>query len=234
VSWGLQFSEPIVLSDGSKLATLQDAYDHLNKCPKSEQDAEDWRAAVYCLIEAAKHGGAVAFARIAMLRAIKQQADRASALELIDLTMREVQQLKNDPVDPVPADEEASLSVPAVMNVIVEIVSSPAVPVKLDEPTSIQREREPTASIKPPDDLSLIAPENLQSAITKAVKNAEPAFVGVIVQRTTPKSRFDANWAIRGVKFGKADREKANKAVTSVVERMKGHFRLSDGRERSK
>jgi hypothetical protein len=231
VSWSLPFSEPIVLPDGSELATLRDAYDHLNKFPKSDQGAEEWKAAAHCLIEAAEHGGAVAFARIGMLRAMKQQAERAPTLELVDLTMREVRQLKTDHVDPSLRDREASLSSPEVMEVIVAIVSSPAAQVKLNDPTSMQQEREPDLSIKPTNDRSLMASETLQSAITKAVKKAEPAcetFVGVIVQRITPKSRFDANWALRGVKFGRADREKANKAVMTVVERMQREFRLSD------
>lgn len=231
MSWSLPFSEPIVLPDGSELATLRDAHDHLKKFPKSDQGAEEWKAAAHCLIEAAEHGGAVAFARIAMLRAMKLQADRAATLELVDLTLREVQQLKIDHVDSSSPDREASLSLPGVMEVVTAIVSSPPLPAKLSDTTSMQREREPLASIKPPDNRSLIASETLQSAITKAVKKAEPAcepFVGVIVQRTTPKSRFDANWALRGVKFGRADREKANKAVTTVVERMQREFRLSD------
>ena len=231
MSWSLPFSEPIVLPDGSELATLRDADDHLNKFPKSDQGAEEWKAAAHCLIEAAEHGGAVAFARIAMLRAMKLQADRAPTLELVDLTMREVQQLKTDHVDPISRDREASLSLPGVMEVIVAIVSSPALPVKLSDPTSMQREREPVASIKPTDDRSLIASETLQSAITKAVKKAEPGcetFVGVIVERITPKSRLDANWALRGVRFGRADRDKANKAVTTVVERMQREVSLSD------
>ena len=87
----------------------------------------------------------------------------------------------------------------------------------------MQREREPVVSIKSTDDRSLIASETLQSAITEAVQKAEPTcetFVGVVVQHITPKSRFDANWALKGVKFGRADREKANQAVTTVVERM--------------
>src|SRR5450759_1613290 len=93
VSWSLPFSEPVLLPDGSELATLRHAYDHLNKFPKSEQDAEEWKAAAHCLIEAAEHAGSVAFARIGILRAMKQQADRDPTVELVDLTMREVQQL---------------------------------------------------------------------------------------------------------------------------------------------
>ena len=227
MSWNLPFSEPIVMPDGSELATLQDAYDHLNKFPKFQQDAKEWKAAAHYLIEAAEQGGAVAFARIGMLRAMKQQADRGPTAELVDLTMWEVQQLKADRDDPIVRDQ-APLSLPGLMEAIVAIVSSPAIPVELSNSTSIGRGREPVVSIKPADDRRLIASETLQSAITKAVQKAEPGFVDAIVQRITPKSRFDTNWALKGVKFGRADREKANQAVTSVVERMQREFRLSD------
>jgi hypothetical protein len=226
VSWSLPFSEPIVLPNGSVLATLRDAYDHLNTFPRSDQDTEEWKAAAHCLVEAAEHGGAIAFARIGTLRAMRRQADRNPMLELIHLTMREVQQLKTDHTDPISRDREGLPSSPEVMKVIVAIVSSPAVPVELSDPTSMRRER--AGSIKSADDKSLIASDTLQLAITKAVQKAEPAFVDVIVQRITPKSHFDTNWALRGVKFGKADREKANRAVTTVVEHMQHEFRLPD------
>jgi hypothetical protein len=78
--------------------------------------------------------------------------------------------------------------------------------------------------------VSITIPE-LELAIAEAVKQAAPgceAFVGVIVQQTTPKMRFDANWALRGVKFGKADRETVNEALPTIVERMQREFRLSE------
>jgi hypothetical protein len=81
------------------------------------------------------------------------------------------------------------------------------------------------------DDRSSVSRERLQSAITEAVKKAEPsceAFIGVIVQRETPKSRFDANWAIRGVKFGRADRDKSRQALATIVERMQREFNLAE------
>ena len=165
---------------------------------------------------------------ISIVQAMKQQADRGPTAELVDLTMWEVQQLKTDRDDPILRDQ-ASLSLPGVMQAIDAIVSSPAVPVELSNPTSTGRGRKSLWSlIKPADDRRLIASETLQSAITKAVQKAEPAFVDAIVQRITPKSRFDTNWALKGVKFGRADREKANQAVTSVVERMQREFRISD------
>jgi hypothetical protein len=80
------------------------------------------------------------------------------------------------------------------------------------------------------DDRVSVSPAHLESAITEAVKKAEPgcqAFVGVIVKRETPKSRFDSNWAIRGVKFGSADREKSSKALARTVQCMQREYRLS-------
>ena len=80
------------------------------------------------------------------------------------------------------------------------------------------------------DARSSVSRDRLQSAITEAVKKADPdceAFVGVIVQRETPKARLDANWAIRGVRFGKADRDKCSKALTTIVERMQREFVLA-------
>ena len=177
-----------MLPDGSALATLREAYDHLKTFPISEQDAEEWKAAAHCLIEAAEHGGAIAFARIGTLRAMRQRADRTPTLELIDLTMWEVQQLTTNHTDPISRDREGVPSSPEVMKVIVAVVSSPAVPVELSDPTSMRRSR--AGSIKSADDKTLIASDTLQLAITKAVQKAEPAFVGVIVQRITPKSRF--------------------------------------------
>jgi TATA-box binding protein (TBP) (component of TFIID and TFIIIB) len=78
---------------------------------------------------------------------------------------------------------------------------------------------------------SSISQERLQSAITEAVKKADPAceaFAGVIVQRETPKEHFDVNWSIRGVRFGRADREKSKQALANIVERMQRELRLAE------
>jgi hypothetical protein len=84
---------------------------------------------------------------------------------------------------------------------------------------------------KPFDDRSSVSRESLQSAITKAVKKAEPgceAFAGVVIKRESPKSRFDANWAIRGVRFGRADRDKSGQALATIVERAQRYFSLAE------
>jgi hypothetical protein len=86
------------------------------------------------------------------------------------------------------------------------------------------------------DNRSSVSREHLQSAITEAVKKADPdceAFVGVIVQRETPKSLFAANWVLRGVKFGRADRDKSGLALATVVKRMQREFSLAADGPRS-
>jgi hypothetical protein len=78
---------------------------------------------------------------------------------------------------------------------------------------------------------SSISREGLESAITEAVKQADPAFetfAGVLVQRETPKADSGVNWSIRGVRFGKVDREKSGQALATVVERMQRKFSLAD------
>lgn len=78
--------------------------------------------------------------------------------------------------------------------------------------------------------VSVTTPE-LELAISEAVKEAAPGcedFVGVIVRHQPPKSRLDPNWAVQGVKFGKADRNMVNEALAAVVERMQREFLLSD------
>ena len=74
-------------------------------------------------------------------------------------------------------------------------------------------------------------PEELELTITEAVRTAPgcEAFVGVIVQRITPRSRLGATWELRGIKFGRTDREVAREALTPIVERMQREFRVTDG-----
>jgi hypothetical protein len=75
-----------------------------------------------------------------------------------------------------------------------------------------------------------ITREQLQSAITDAVRKSDPdcePFVGVVIARAAQLG-VASNWTIRGVKFGKADREKSNQALKSIVERMQLEFVISE------
>jgi hypothetical protein len=81
------------------------------------------------------------------------------------------------------------------------------------------------------DHRQAISQADLVSAITDAVKQSDPdcsGFVDVIVQQIKPKSQFDPNWAIRGIRFGRSDRQKATQAVDAIVARMQREFRLAE------
>ena len=73
--------------------------------------------------------------------------------------------------------------------------------------------------------------EELELIIREAVKAAPGCedFVGVVIERVTPKSRLDATWEIRGIRFGGMDRKIAREALTPIVERMQQEFRLING-----
>jgi hypothetical protein len=69
--WSTPFDEPIALSGGRKLVTLQQAADYIIKLPDAKQKQPHWQLAVQNLINAAETGGGwLMFARIAMLRAL--------------------------------------------------------------------------------------------------------------------------------------------------------------------
>jgi hypothetical protein len=78
-------------------------------------------------------------------------------------------------------------------------------------------------------DQGSIAPQDLEAAISKAVKVAPGCeeFAGVIVQAKPSDSPSEPNWEIQGVRFGKADRTAASEALTTVVTRLQREFRLS-------
>jgi len=157
-------------------------------------------------------------------------------LELIDWTMQKAQQLREQHTGAVA--QQSALDKAAVIETLVEIISSPVQPLERSQLKAtedlctelVRTDHHPKKSQRR-GDRSLIASPKLELAITEAVKKGVPgceAFAGVFVQRTSPKSRFDANWALRGVQFGRADREKASEAIAAIVERMQQEYKISD------
>ena len=69
---------------------------------------------------------------------------------------------------------------------------------------------------------------NLEFVIAEAVKKSPDceAFVGVVVRHRRAKSSNDVDWEIRGIKFGNADRDKADAALIPIVERMQREFSI--------
>jgi cold shock CspA family protein len=72
---------------------------------------------------------------------------------------------------------------------------------------------------------------SLEMAIVEAVRESDAAcqtLMGVIVERVVPKSRGDANWAIKGIKYGKAERDRCAAAISKCVEEVQREFEISD------
>jgi len=73
--------------------------------------------------------------------------------------------------------------------------------------------------------------EALELAIASAVKGCHPRcepFIGVFIERFAPKSPEDTNWAVKGIRFGKAERQNCSAALTVIIERLKQEFEISD------
>jgi hypothetical protein len=78
---------------------------------------------------------------------------------------------------------------------------------------------------------SPIASTVLEAAITTAVRRSGPScerFVGVVVGECDPKSIKDSNWTVRGIRFGKAERDSCNSALSLIVERLKREFEIKE------
>jgi hypothetical protein len=70
MTWLKRFADPIVLADGHKLFTLQDAANHIAALPKAKRNAAHWKIATEALTLAAERDGAEFLARIAVQMAV--------------------------------------------------------------------------------------------------------------------------------------------------------------------
>lgn len=71
----------------------------------------------------------------------------------------------------------------------------------------------------------------LETAISIAVKKSDPScegFIGVFVAKTERQTIDDSNWVIRGIRFGTAQREHCQAALSVIVARMKQEFEVVD------
>jgi hypothetical protein len=73
VAWTCLFDEPILLEDGTALASLRDAIAYLARSiPEAEHLTKEVQAAAHCIAQAAENGGPILFARIGMMQAINR------------------------------------------------------------------------------------------------------------------------------------------------------------------
>jgi hypothetical protein len=71
----------------------------------------------------------------------------------------------------------------------------------------------------------------LELAIAEAVRGSSPEcrdLIGVIVERVVPGSPGSANWVVKGVKYGKAQRDRCRAAISACVEDRQREFEVSD------
>jgi len=74
--WKRRFDEPVLLSRGYQLVTLEDAGKFITKLPKAEQQHPAWQTAVEALILVATHGGPTMLARIGVMQALNRHVER--------------------------------------------------------------------------------------------------------------------------------------------------------------
>jgi len=70
MSWSRRFDAPIILNDGSALATLREAGHYIMRLAAAEQKKPHWQTAAGELLTAAERGGIVMLAEIAMRQAL--------------------------------------------------------------------------------------------------------------------------------------------------------------------
>jgi cold shock CspA family protein len=70
----------------------------------------------------------------------------------------------------------------------------------------------------------------LEVALAEAVRAHDAqceGLVGIILERASPASSTGTNWAVKGVKYGKAERDRCDAALSICVEEMQREFEVS-------
>jgi hypothetical protein len=78
-----------------------------------------------------------------------------------------------------------------------------------------------------------IARSSLESELAEGVRQSGPEcerFVAVIIEKVIPKERGGPNWAVKGVRYGGADRERSNAALSTLVVTRQQEVELGDER----
>ena len=73
--------------------------------------------------------------------------------------------------------------------------------------------------------------EELEQSLTEAVRACHPefeTFAGVIVERIVPSPSGGPNWAVKGIKFGAADRHRSGIILSYCVDEAQHQFELAE------
>lgn len=71
----------------------------------------------------------------------------------------------------------------------------------------------------------------LEQSLADAVRAVAPecqAFVGVIIERVVPETSVGANWAVKGVRYGRADRDRCEAALGMSLHEKQLEYTLTD------
>jgi hypothetical protein len=71
----------------------------------------------------------------------------------------------------------------------------------------------------------------LELAIAEAARTACPecrGLIGIVIERVVPETPGGANWAVKGIKFGKADRDRCAAVISKLAEDGQIEFEISD------
>jgi cold shock CspA family protein len=71
----------------------------------------------------------------------------------------------------------------------------------------------------------------LESTIAESVRASDPqceGLIGIIVERVVPASPGAANWIVKGVKYGTAERDRCRTVISQCVEERQRDFEISD------
>jgi hypothetical protein len=74
--WKGSFDDPIVLSDGRQIVTLEDAGNYIAELPEAVHEVPEWQAAMEALILVATLNGPTMMARIGVMRALNRNVER--------------------------------------------------------------------------------------------------------------------------------------------------------------
>jgi hypothetical protein len=147
-----------------------------------------------------------------------------SVYAIFDRARKMARILKRGPVRIAQVDQSKS-----VLNGVTIVEHNP--PIRQDAPLATHGSRRFLKRWSRSDNRIAITVPELEHSITDAIRKTAPScepLVGVIVQQIHPKSRYEPNWTVRGIKFGKADRNATNGALAGVVEQMQKEFRVAE------
>jgi cold shock CspA family protein len=71
----------------------------------------------------------------------------------------------------------------------------------------------------------------LEAALAETVRASDPkceGLIGIYIECVVPGSTDGANWAVKGVKYGKAEREACSAAISKSAEEGQREFEVSD------